>query len=427
MSGKDLGGITEFVFNLNDPAFYDRKDLHAEERRIFEICHGCRLCAGLCPSFDILFELLDSRDISAEALTDGDLDAVMGPCFYCKLCYTKCPYTPPHEYRLDFPHLALRHKAVVFKEKGAPLAARMLADPQGMARKARPLAPLANAVNRNRLARKAMAPLLRIHPDAPLPPVAFRTFASRFRKLPKPAEVRERVVLFTTCLVDANYPELGEVLVRFLNACSVEVLLPEGLDCCGIPSFDIGDLSTAAARARRNVKALLPYVRQGLAVIAPVSSCAMALSREYPLLVPGEESKEVAGAVQDLFDYLAGLKAKGLWPRGEPRPLGEVAYHLPCHLKQMGAGFKGRDLLKDLPGTTVKVLDACSGHDGTYGIRLETYADSMKVGRKLMGRAREARGTVVTECPLSGLQITHGTGREALHPLLLLARAYGIA
>lgn len=427
MSGQDLGGITEFVFNVEDPAFYDRQDLQAEERRIFEICHGCRLCAGLCPTFDLLFELLDGRDISAEALTEDDLDAVMAPCFYCKLCYTKCPYTPPHEFRLDFPHLALRHRAVVFREKGAPLPARLLADPAGMARKARPMAALANAVNRNRLARKAMAPLLRIHPDAPLPPVAFRTFTSRFPKLPQPEAAQERVVLFTTCLVDANYPQLGEVLVRFLNACSVEVLLPEGLDCCGIPSFDIGDLRTAVEKARRNVKVLLPYVRQGLAVIAPVSSCAMTLSREYPLLVPGEEAKTVAGAVRDLFDYLAGLKARGLWPQGEPKPLGEVAYHLPCHLKQMGAGFKGRDLLQALPGTTVKVLDGCSGHDGTYGIRLETYADSMKVGRKLLARAREARGALVTECPLSGLQIAHGSGREALHPLLLLARAYGIA
>ena len=427
MSGKDLGGITEFVFDLENPAFYDPAHLHAEERRIFEICHGCRLCAGICPTFDILFDLLDSRDVSAAALEERDLDAVMGPCFYCKLCYTKCPYTPPHEFRLDFPHLALRHKAVRFEREGAPLAAKMLADPGGMARKARPVAALANAVNRNRLARRAMAPLLKIHPEAPLPPVAFRPFTSRFRSLPRPEGVKERVALFPTCLVDANYPELGELLVRFLAACGVEVLLPEGLECCGIPSFDIGDLKTAAAKARRNVEALLPYVRQGLTVIAPVSSCAMALAREYPLLVPGEEARTVAGAVKDLFDYLAGLKARGLWPEGEPKPLGEVAYHLPCHLKQMGAGFKGRDLLKDLPGTTVKVLDACSGHDGTYGIRLETYADSMKVGRKLLNRVKEAKGTVVTECPLSGLQISHGTGREALHPLVLLARAYGIA
>lgn len=426
MSEKGLGGIKEFVFDPRDPKFYDAKDLHGEERRIFEICHGCRLCAGICPSFDILFDLLDSRDILAEALEDKDLDAVMEPCFYCKLCYTKCPYTPPHEFRLDFPHLALRHKAQKFKEKGATFAGRMLADPAGMARRARPVAALANAANRNRLARKAMAPLLKIHPDAPLPPVAAKTFTSRFGSLPRPAQTREKAVLFTTCLVDANYPELGETLVKFLASCGVEVILPEGIDCCGIPAFDLGDIETAAAKARKNVAALLPYARAGMPILAPVSSCAMALAMEYPLLVPGEETTCVSGASRDLLDYLADLKKRGLWPSTEPRPLGEVAYHLPCHLKQMGVGFKGRDLLRDLPGTTVKVMDACSGHDGTYGIRLETFEASMKVGRKLFQKVRDASGPVTTECPLSGLQISHATGREALHPIVLLARAYGI-
>ncbi len=426
MSDKGLGGIKEFVFDPASPAFYDEKDLAEEEKRVFEVCNGCRLCAALCPSFDILFDSIDTRDVTADDLTDDECHSVMDACFYCKLCYTKCPYTPPHEFKLDFPHLALRHKAVRFRKEGASFSKKMLADPAGMARKSRPVAPIANAVNRMKPARKVLSAVLGIHPDAPLPPIASRSFGSVFKNLPKPEVVKEKVVLFTTCLIDGNYPGLGEALVRFLAACGVEVIVPPGQDCCGIPSFDIGDVKTAAAKAEKNIRILAPFAKEGLAILAPVSSCAMSMAMEYPLLVKGDDAKTVADATRDLFDYLASLKERGLWPEGKPSSLGEVAYHLPCHLKQMGVGFKGRDLLRDLPDTTVKILDACSGHDGTYGIRTETYDHSMKVGRKLFNKVRNAEGYVATECPLSAMQIEHATGKPAIHPVVLLAKAYGI-
>jgi Fe-S oxidoreductase len=426
MSARDLGGIKDYIFDPASPSFYDEADLASEEKRIFEVCNGCRLCASLCPSFDILFELIDSRDITADDLSSKDLHEVMDACYYCKLCYTKCPYTPPHEYKLDFPHLALRHKALQFRAKGATFSQKMLSDPAGMAKKARPVAAIANAVNRSPLARKLMAPVLGIHPSAPLPPVASRTFESAFRDFPPMTYAKERVVLFTTCLVNDNYPGLGEALVRFLAACGVQVVLPVGQACCGIPHFDTGDIEASAQKARANIALLGPYAKQGLTILAPVSSCAMMIITEYPLLVPGEEARAVAAATRDLFDYLAGLKSRGLWPDKEPRALGEVGYHLPCHLKQMGVGFKGRDLLAALPGTRVKLLDACSGHDGTYGIRTETYEASMKSGRKLFGKVRDAEGLITTECPLSALQIEHATGKRAEHPVVLLARAYGV-
>lgn len=426
MSERELGGIKEFDFDPSSPSFYDGPSLEAEERRVFEICHGCRLCAALCPSFDILFSRIDELDTDAARLPAADLDSVMEACYYCKLCYTKCPYTPPHEYKLDFPHLALRHKAAAFRKKGAPFSKRLLSDPAGMARKSRPIARLANAVNRLRPARKLLSACMGIHPDAPLPPVAPKPFSRLFAALPKPSSPKGRVVLFSSCLVEENYPELGDALARFLAACNVEVVLPAGQECCGIPSFDIGDLPAAIEKARQNIAILAPYAREGLRIIAPVSSCSMTLSAEYPLLVQTEEAKTVAASSRDLFDYLASLKRDGLWPQNEPQPLGEILYHLPCHLKQMGVGFKGRDLLAALPGTKVKLLDACSGHDGTYGIRTETYEASMKAGAKLFSKARSAEGTIATECPLSALQIEHATGKAAIHPIVLLARAYGI-
>jgi glycerol-3-phosphate dehydrogenase subunit C len=426
MSEQGLGGIKEYVFDPASESFWDGADLASEERRVFEVCNGCRLCAALCPSFDILFAFIDERDITAEGLGEEYLHAVMDACYYCKLCYTKCPYTPPHEFRLDFPHLALRHKALHFKKHGAPLAKRILADPAGIARRSRPIAPLANAANRFKPMRHVLSWTLGIHPDAPLPPVASRSFEATFKKLPRPQGATETAVLFSTCLVDGNYPGLGEALVAFLGACGVEVILPGGQECCGIPSFDIGDIGTSAERARRNIALLAPYAKRGLPILAPVSSCAMMIATEYPLLVPGEDAKAVAAASRDLFGYLWELKGRGLWPKAEPQPLGDVAYHLPCHLKQMGAGFRGRDLLAALSGTKVKLLDACSGHDGTYGIRTETFEASMKIGKKLFNRAKEAEGLIATECPLSALQIEHATGKRPEHPVVLLARAYGI-
>lgn len=426
MSVHGLGGIKEYIFDPSSPSFYDEADLAAEERRVFDVCNGCRLCAALCPSFDLLFSRIDERDVTAHDLTEGEMHEVMDACYYCKLCYSKCPYTPPHEFHLDFPHLALRHKAVRYKKDGAGMAKKILADPAALNRRSRPLAPLANAANRFKPARHVLSWALGIHPEAPLPPVASRSFGQVFKKMPKVPSPAERAVLFTTCLVDGNYPGLGEALVTFLAACGVEVVLPEGQECCGIPAFDIGDIQASAAKARKNVALLAPYAKQGLPILAPVSSCAMMMATEYPLLVPGDEAKAVASATKDLFDYLASLKKRGLWPKSEPKPLGDVAYHLPCHLKQMGVGFKGRDLLAALPETQVKLMDACSGHDGTYGIRTETYEASMKSGRKLFGKVREAEGLIATECPLSALQIEHATGKRPEHPIVLLARAYGM-
>ncbi|MEJ2368679.1 MAG: heterodisulfide reductase-related iron-sulfur binding cluster [Acidobacteriota bacterium] len=423
-----LGGLNEFVFDVHGEGFYDEPALEAEERRIFEVCNGCRLCYNLCPSFNILFERLDEPGVDgdAEKLTGADLSAVSDACYYCKLCYPKCPYTPPHEYKLDFPHLAMRRKALNYKKHGASRGARMLSDPAAMARRARPAAPLVNALNRFRPARKLMAGMIGIHPDAALPPVASKPFSRRLAGLPRPTRSKEKAVLFTTCLVEGHYPEIGEALVRFLAACGVEVVVPKEQGCCGIPHYDTGDLGAAVEKARRNVEVLYPYAKEGLPILAPVSTCAMGLATEYPLLVPGEESARVAEATRDLFDYLADLKKSGLWPAGEPASLGQVLYHVPCHLKSMARGFKGKDLLAQLPETTVKLADGCSGHDGTYGIRTETYEDSLKVGRKLFRKVEKAEGIVASECPLSCLQIGHATGSKPVHPVILLARAYGL-
>src|SRR4051794_29777926 len=118
------------LFNPADPRFFDEQDTEKELRRVFQICHGCRLCFNFCPSFPELFARVDEHESKgegeAEALTSSEMRKVVDLCFQCKLCYVKCPYTPPHDWDVDLPRLLIRAKAVQTKKEGVALRDRVL-------------------------------------------------------------------------------------------------------------------------------------------------------------------------------------------------------------------------------------------------------------------------------------------------------------
>src|SRR2546427_9846170 len=73
----------------------ERSAVVQETLRIFEVCDGCRRCFNLCPSFNTLFERIDAGDSDLSKLASRDFEQVADECYYCKLCYNHCPYTPP--------------------------------------------------------------------------------------------------------------------------------------------------------------------------------------------------------------------------------------------------------------------------------------------------------------------------------------------
>ena len=100
------------TYDPTDPKYFDPAALREEVDRVFDLCHGCRLCFNLCPSFPTMFKFIDANDGDVSALTDAEHDQVVDECYQCKLCYVKCPYVPPHEWKLDFPRLIRRVHAV---------------------------------------------------------------------------------------------------------------------------------------------------------------------------------------------------------------------------------------------------------------------------------------------------------------------------
>ncbi len=408
----------------------DSRTLAEELTRIADICHGCRRCFSLCPSFDVLFKGLDVPEVDGEAgkLPTRVLDDFVDLCYECKLCIPHCPYVPPHRWQVDVPHLVLEARRVRKESKGLPFRERMLSNPDRLGRLSAPVAPVANFVNSLPVVRWGMEKALGISSRKDLPRFAGETFTAWFRKRPRPAPAAgndPKVVFYPTCSVEWNRPEIGKAAIQVLehNGVEVAVVYPR---CCGMPFFDVGDVPAAMGAREAVVAALLPWVEKGYTVVTPGPSCSLMLRKEYPWLGGGEAVDRVAKATRDLLEFLMELKVKGRLVTEFPAAPVSIAYHLPCHLKVQNIGFKSRDLLA-LTGAKVTTVERCSGHDGTWAMKAEYFEESMKVGRKLFdGLAGAAAEVVASDCPLAGVQIRQGMGVPVLHPIEVLRIAYGL-
>jgi len=419
-----------------DPAedkYWDATGLKKEIERTFEICHGCRLCFKYCDAFPTLFSLLDNKyDGDVRGITPSEINTIMDSCFQCKLCEVQCPYTERdgHEFRLDFPKLVHRYTAQRTREQGLTLRDKVLEDPDRAGSMARASFGIANAANRVRLHRIFLEKTLGIHRDKLLPDFAHTTFekwADRAGKITD--EPGGEVVLFQTCYVQNNEPQIGRDTVEVLERNKVDVRCVSGLECCGMPAWERGDLDTLRKFASANLKTLVPFVEKGAKVIAINPTCSMMMRREHPTLVaPADRpaAEKIAAAVMDPSEFLWSI-------RNEPRfdsdfrstPGGPVAYHAPCHLRAQGVGFKGRDLLRKIPGVTPSTVMECCGHDGTYAMTVEGFEPSARIGKRAFEGMQESKSEIwATDCPLAALQFQQHAGVKPMHPMSILARAY---
>ncbi len=424
-----------YNFDPDSPEFLDAKQVDTELRRVFDVCHDCRRCYNLCPSFNTLLDGIDvameGKDAAGEVsslLEKRTVDTVVDQCFQCKLCVPHCPYTPPHRWQIDFPRLMLRSRASRAKHEGMPIVDRVLANPERMGKFGTISAKLANWANRNPVFRVVMEKTLGIHRGRNLPSYATQTFEKWFRKrAPSAGGENGKAALFFTCTVNYNETETGKAAVQVLERNKISVTCPEQ-QCCGMPALDGGDIEGARARARENVARLAAAVREGCDVVVPGPTCSFMLKKEYPLLVKSKEAEEVAARTFDLCEYLMKLHKAGKLDTDFVAGAGRVAYHVPCHLRVQNIGFKSRDLMRLLPDTEVELIESCSGVDGTWGFKKAYFDLSRKVARGLFRGIENAQaGTVASDCPLAGLQIELQTGKKPLHPIEIVRRAYGIA
>jgi Fe-S oxidoreductase len=443
-----LEAPTRHAVAWDRPEFWDDAGLEKELGRVFDICHGCRRCVSLCGSFPTLFDLVDNSSTGeVDGVPKQRYAEVVEQCYLCDVCFmTKCPYVPPHAWDLDFPHLMLRAKAVSFRKTGGRLRDRVLSatDRLGMFAGIPIVTQAVNAVNQGAAGRYAAEKALGVDRRAWRPDYA----VTRFRRAAHGDEappVRDgartpgKVAIYATCYVDYNEPGIGHDLVKILRHNAIPYVLVEKEACCGMPKFELGDLEGLRRLKQINIPPLAQLAREGYAILAAIPSCTLMFSKELPLLFPGDaDVLAVSAAMWDPFDYLVARDRDGLLEREFPRPLGAVAYHVPCHGRVQNLGRKTEEVLKWIPHTTVTTVERCSGHAGTWGVKRQFHATAMKIGTPVFRSMAAARPDFISsDCQLAGHHIQQGIDQSApqdppsprpelAHPITLVRIAYGI-
>ena len=435
-----LEAPTRHPLDWKNPEFYDEENLFEELERVYDICHGCRRCVSLCNSFPTLFDLIDeSETFEIDGVDKKDFWNVVDHCYLCDLCYlTKCPYVPPHEWNIDFPHLMLRAKAVKHQKGEVKTRDKILSatDTVGNLAGIPVVSKIVNAANKNAVVRKGMEKVLGVHPDAKIPDYHSNSARKRLanHRSGHQAEVVGRttgkVALYATCYGNRNEPHIVEDLVHVLEHNKIPVTLVEKEECCGMPKLELGDLKAVEKAKDANIPVLAKMIDQGFDIIAPVPSCVLMYKQELPLMFPGDEQvQKVMQHIFDPFEYLMLRHKEDKLNLDFKKSLGKVSYHAACHLRVQKIGLKTRELLELIQDTSLDVIERCSGHDGTYAVKSEYHDISMKICRPVVTKVQKAESDYYSsDCPMAGHQIANGMkdDSEPHHPLTLLRIAYGL-
>lgn len=432
--------------NFEDPDFHDPEKIDAELRRVFDICHGCRRCFNLCDSFPRLFDLIDEAESGElDTVSSDQFGPVVDACTLCDMCFmVSCPYVPPHEFNIDFPHLMLRYRSAELAKGKLSFADKQLTKTDRNGKLAGMVAPLANWATdtKNGMTRPILEAAGGIHREASLPKFHGKTFARRAETDPPkinpgaPGHGR-KVALFATCFANYNNPDIGVAAQRVLAHNGVETAVVYS-GCCGMPQLEHGDFKDVAARARKTAAELGTWIDKGYEIVAPVPSCALMLKFEWPLIVPDDPAvQRLAGHTADITEYVVDIASKNGLAEGLGPLEGGIAVHLACHARAQNMGPKAVEMLKLIPDADLTVVERCSGHGGSWGIKKEFFDVALKVGKPAARQAlKSEKKFVVSECPLAGEHVRQGMERlsdepitvtRSYHPIELFAQAYGLA
>ena len=447
MREGNLQAPTRHPIDWKGADFCNEGNALAEMERVFDICHGCRRCVSLCQSFPTLFNLVD-------ATADGEVHgvkreaywSVVDQCYLCDLCYmTKCPYTPPHPWNLDFPHLMLRAKAIKHEKGEVTAKEQFLAstDTHGQFAGIPIVVDVVNAVNKTSAMRALMDSQLGVHPQAWMPGLAGQRFrwgrAMNNTAFPAVNGKRTpgRVAIFSTCYVNYNEPGIGDDLIKLLDHNEIPYEIVEKEQCCGMPKFELGDLKAVERAWAANMPVLAKYAKEGWAIVTAIPSCTLMFKQELPLMFAEDaDTQLVKQAMFDPFEYFVARHRDGLLKTDFKAALGRVSYHIPCHGRVQNIGKKTEEIFK-LIGQTVELklntVERCSGHAGTYGVKRPTHPVAMKIGKPVFkAMARDEPDYISSDCPMAAHHIAQGmqeagTPAKALqHPLSLVRIAYGL-
>ncbi|MDW8100192.1 MAG: anaerobic glycerol-3-phosphate dehydrogenase subunit C [Anaerolineae bacterium] len=414
-------------------------------RLTLDHCVKCNICTTACPVAMVAPDRFPGPKYvgpQAQRFRDPHAPTVDRSVDYCSGCGV-CDMVCPHGVKIM--EINAKARAKLYSTERIPLRNRLLSRSELLGRFAHPIAPLANWAMHLKPARQMAELVLGIDHRAPFPAFSRETFRSWYRRhrrvLPgrpfsfsqppisgpvRPGE-RGQILYFHGCSTQYYEPRVGKAAVAVLERNGFEVVLPDQ-NCCGLPILSQGDFDGARRYGHSNLRKLAPWVRQGYLIVGTSTSCTLTLKHDYRAILDmdDEEARLVAEHTYDICEFL-----RLLWERGELdtgfRPIeGTVPYHAPCQLKAHGIGRPALELMSLIPGLTVVEMDAdCCGIAGTYGFKREKYDIAMAVGSRLFRQIRDVPSEIaVCDSETCRWQITHGTGRPAVHPIELLAQAY---
>ena len=431
------GGLkkpTRFDIDWKNKDYLDEDLFEKELRRVADACHGCRRCVSLCNSFPTLFDLIDeSKTFEVDRVEYDQFKDVIDHCYLCDLCFlTKCPYVPPHEWEIDFPHLMLRGKAIKFHKSKTSIRDRILTstDMLGQLGSRKIIAPIINFFNNIFPFRIILEKILRVHRNAKLPKFSSETAKSKHKNITNSFDPIDKVAIFSTCYHNYNEPIVIDDLVSVLKHNNVHTELIMDDKCCGMPKLELGDLETVEKMMLHNIQKFKKYVDDGYKIIAPVPSCVLMFKQELPLLFPDNiDIKSISMALHDPFEYLLKLHDQGNLKTDFTKEIGSIFYQVACHQRVQNIGQVTKKILELVPNTDVEALERCSGHDGTYGVKKETHEIAIKIAAPIVRQYEKNKAPQFTsDCTLAAHHIVNAMGNNVMptHPISLIKQAYGI-
>lgn len=407
-------------------------------------CNGCGRCRNqspverMCPVFrsnrteeasprakaNIMRSVL-AGELSPDELASDALKGMADLCFHCHQCRIECPAT------VDIPKLMVEAKSQYVATNGLWGADWFFSRLEFFSRWASRFSLFSNWAAKNRLMRWVLNRIFGVALGRKLPPVAARSFLSwaKRQKLTKATRRTGRKVLYFTGLFANWYDvQLAQALVAVLEHNNVAVYVHPGQVESGSQLVAMGAVEKARALAKKNIPILADAIRQGYDIVATEPADVLCITREYKQLVEDEEHDRIAARTFEACDYLWKLHTDAKLKLDLAPNNMSVGYHLPCHLRALNVGSPGRKLLGLIPEMKVLELDhGCSGMAGCFGFKHQNYRASLRIGWKLISAMRDKQLTVgASECSACKVQMEQGCDRPTLHPIKLLAYAYGI-
>lgn len=411
-------------------------DVPAHTHRPVELtldnCIKCNICVTACPVTAVTDLFPGPKYEGPQAgrfrhAGQPSPDHSVDYCNGCRVCNMVCP-TGVHIAEING---RARHDIVAAGQ--VPLRRKLrnnlIARPELMGKFGQPVAPIANRLLHSGPGRFLAKVLLEIAPGAPLPRFSRERFSRWAKKRQAPAPGRPKVVYFHGCSTEYFEARVGKAAVQVLEANGFEVLIPPQ-NCCGLPLLSNGEFAAAQAYHERNIRKLIDYVKQGYVIVGTSTSCTLTLKEEAPELLSyyTKDAQLLAANTFDIHEFLVHLLDAGkLNTEGLTSIPLTLAYHPPCQYRAHRIGQPSMDIMALIPDLTIiKSQAACCGVGGTYGYKAEKHAISMNMGRPLFDFVHEVNGPLaVCDSETCRWHIAQATGTPLIHPIELLAAAYG--